>query len=502
MITILSTLIQLLTLSCIIFTSSAYEYEATFHLEKPSGSIKSYGMFTFNFGPRYSSADSKNVYADPTMKVYIKKVNNHGAAGILEARADADAAENSHIWTNVTHGSEFNFSTNSNSEMFQFIFNEESWVSLFHFKAHLDGDYAIFGQHGPSEFQPVGWNEDIKFSFVHDEEGNVVEPEYVAGETAADEDKPWGETMGASFAVWAVTFTGLCLLVVPNWTKYFTEKNDINFHIAMFASGIFLSTAFCLMFFEATHLIMAETKDESLAIGEWSSMLLLGFMLTPILHIICSLITEEGEVSPSVKESKTICDLITGEGEVSPRVKESKPVNVVVASERSRLSLLMGILVGDFFHNFCDGIFIGTAFKLCNHSLAWSISAATIAHEIPQEISDFALMISPRIGFSVPVALLANALSGLSVVIGAIIATAVDMGNRDVGMLLAFGGGTYLYCGTVELFDVKTKYDNTTKIIGTLMFIIGAIAIGLVLLDHEHCEGESDGSEAHAGHAH
>ena len=259
---------------------------------------------------------------------------------------------------------------------------------------------------------------------MHDEEGNVVEPEYVAGETAADEDKPWGETMGASFAVWAVTFTGLCLLVVPDWTKYFTEKNDINFHIAMFASGIFLSTAFCLMFFEATHLIMAETKDESLAIGEWSSMLLLGFMLTPILHIICSLITEEGEVSP--------------------RVKESKPVNVVVASERSRLSLLMGILVGDFFHNFCDGIFIGTAFKLCNHSLAWSISAATIAHEIPQEISDFALMISPRIGFSVPVALLANALSGLSVVIGAIIATAVDMGNRDVGMLLAFGGGTYL----------------------------------------------------------
>ena len=482
MITTFSHLLQLLILICVSYITRAYEYEATFHLEKPVGSIKEYGLFTFNFGPKYSATNDKNVYADPTMKLYIQKVNNHGAQGILDARDNADNAENSYIWTNVTHGSEVNISANSNGEMFQLIFNEESWVSLFHFKADLDGDYAIFGQHGPSEFQTVSWNEDIKFSFVHDEEGNVVQPEYIAGEVATDKDEPWGETMGASFAVWAVTFTGLCLLVIPDYTKYFTEKNEVNFFISMFASGIFLSTAFCLIFFEATHLIMAETKDESLAIGEWSSMILLGFMLTPILHLIVDSAWEEGNVIPSVKEIES--------------------TNVIVASDRSRVSLLTGILVGDFFHNFCDGIFIGTAFKLCNYDLAWSISAATIAHEIPQEISDFALMISPKIGFSIPIALLANAVSGLSVVVGAIFATAMDMGNRDVGMLLCFGGGTYLYLGTVELFDVETKYDNMTRLIGILMFTIGAVAIGLVLLDHEHCEGESGGSEAHAGHAH
>ena len=36
------------------------------------------------------------------------------------------------------------------------------------------------------------------------------------------------------------------------------------------------------------------------------------------------------------------------------------------------------ILLGDFFHNFCDGIFLGTAFLLCSNSIAWTLVATTI----------------------------------------------------------------------------------------------------------------------------
>ena len=470
-----------------------WEYKATFHLKKPADSTKDYAIFTFNLGLK------NGAYADPYMNIYMQKVAAHGAAGVREANPYAVAAETEDAnstgtsTTPIGAGTLTEIPSNGVLGIRRLVFNQESWVSLFHFNITGSGsdlgDYAVFGQHGPSEFSPVG--DDIKFSFVHDEKGNVVPPEYVEGQTTVDPDKPWSETMGASFAVWVVTFTGLCLLVIPDFTKYFTEKHDVTFYIAMFASGIFLSTAFCLILFEATHLIMAETKDESIAIGEWSSMILLGFMLTPILHLIKDVIIGDEE-------------LIGGSD--LPTIKDgAKASEVMTVSERSKLSLLTGILIGDFFHNFCDGIFIGTAFKLCSNDIAWSISAATIAHEIPQEVSDFALMVSPKIGFSIPWALFVNAASGFSVIIGAIIATAIDIGNRDVGMLLAFGGGTYLYLGTVELFDVETNYSVMTRCVGTLIFMIGAIAIGLVLLDHEHCDGEADsGSDggAHAGHAH
>ena len=50
--------------------------------------------------------------------------------------------------------------------------------------------------------------------------------------------------------------------------------------------------------------------------------------------------------------------------------------------------------MGDFLHNFVDGIFIANAFLDCSQSKGWSIAAATIAHEIAQETSDFFLLIT------------------------------------------------------------------------------------------------------------
>ena len=58
----------------------------------------------------------------------------------------------------------------------------------------------------------------------------------------------------------------------------------------------------------------------------------------------------------------------------------------------------MSLIVGDFFHNFTDGVFIGAAFQ-CNASLAWKIIAVTVGHEIPQELADFAVLTN-SLGFS------------------------------------------------------------------------------------------------------
>lgn len=152
--------------------------------------------------------------------------------------------------------------------------------------------------------------------------------------------------------------------------------------------------------------------------------------------------------------------------------------------------------MGDFFHNFADGIFIGSAFQ-CDASFAWTMVGITVAHELPQEIGDFSIL-TGRLGYTVLMALLYNVLSGLSVMLGGITVCAQNLENKDVGMLLAYGAGNYLYVACVHLFE-ETK-DVQEMILRLLWFCIGTISIGLILLDHEHCSVDS--GEGGGGHHH
>lgn len=478
--------------------SENYEYEALFDFQEHNSSV-AFSKFAINMGM------VNNAYADPKMKLFIMKVNNtlDGQEAVESAETAANNAFSQYaIPLNSTQ--EFNSSIVQApyGNLFELSFDEDTWVSIFHMKIFAGdyGHYAIFAGHMPSEFTTT--TTEIAFEFIHDQSGSCVDAEWDNTSTSTTTDKPWAKAIGAAFAVWAVVFAGLCLLSMPNYGELFTGKSEFSFYLAMFASGVFLSTAFCLILFEATHLIMAETTDESLAIGQWSAMILLGFMLTPILQIIKNIfISDYDGDNTGTKAASTGGGFFNVSSPPTLKDKDGKEVQAI-QSGHSATSLVTGIILGDFFHNFCDGIFIGTAFKFCNNDLAWSITAATVAHEIPQELSDFAILTTDPVNYSHVYALFINALSGLSVVVGAAIATGIDIGDRDVGMLLAFGGGTYVYLGTVELFDVETKYTVMTKIIGTLIFCIGAIAIGLVLLDHEHCEGESSGDSSSSGHAH
>ncbi len=76
------------------------------------------------------------------------------------------------------------------------------------------------------------------------------------------------------------------------------------------------------------------------------------------------------------------------------------------------------VLVGDSIHNFCDGIIIAAAF-LADARLGLVTSLAIIAHEIPQEVGDYIVLLNA--GFSRGKALLYNALSGLSSVVGGVL---------------------------------------------------------------------------------
>ena len=133
----------------------------------------------------------------------------------------------------------------------------------------------------------------------------------------------------------------------------------------------------------------------------------------------------------------------------------------------------MSLIVGDFFHNFTDGVFIGAAF-MCNASIAWKIVLVTVGHEIPQELADFAILTN-HLGFSTKKALAYNCLSGLSVMFGGITIMAAEVSSLDTGMLLAYAAGNYLYCATVHMFSQgsKDRFFDAKKL---LAFVLGACA--------------------------
>ena len=301
--------------------------------------------------------------------------------------------------------------------------------------------------------------------------------------------------MGATFTVSIITFIGI-LLLAPGLAAKAKQYPDAFSAVGNgFAGGALIAAAFYLLFYESTHLITTDTEAASTAL--WGSMALIGFITAPILELL---------VWMMVPRSPQLPTTATTEG-----TKVGQLVEVTDLSVRTRV--LSGVLLGDFIHNLVDGLFIGTAFLACGNKMGWSVTAATVYHELAQELSDFVVLTDPKQGGLSPVkALLCNWVSGLSVVLGAIIILTVDVDNRAMGMLLSYGGGVYLQIGASECMPKFYSSASKSKLLhfaGIAAFCIGCLAIGLVLFDHDHCVAAPSGATgaaatggAHAGHNH
>ncbi len=107
------------------------------------------------------------------------------------------------------------------------------------------------------------------------------------------------------------------------------------------------------------------------------------------------------------------------------------------------------VLIGGAVHNFVDGAMIGAA-VLTSVPLGISTAAAVAAHEVPQEIGDFAVLL--HAGYSRGRALALNILCGLASVAGAV--GAVLLVNVLPGMLpylLAVAASSFLYVAMSDL---------------------------------------------------
>lgn len=107
------------------------------------------------------------------------------------------------------------------------------------------------------------------------------------------------------------------------------------------------------------------------------------------------------------------------------------------------------ILVGDTFHNFVDGILIAAAF-LENTELGIVTALAIIAHEIPQEVGDYLILLHS--GYSRAKALLFNLLSSLATLVGAMLAYFALSSMSDwIPTLLALAAASMIYVAVADL---------------------------------------------------
>jgi zinc and cadmium transporter len=139
----------------------------------------------------------------------------------------------------------------------------------------------------------------------------------------------------------------------------------------------------------------------------------------------------------------------------------------------------MMIMIGDTFHNFVDGILIASAF-LANHELGVITAIAIIAHEIPQEVGDFLILLHS--GYSKSRALLFNLLSSAAMVLGGVLAYfALQTLQNWVPYLLGLAAASMLY---VSVADLIPGLHRRPELLATLqqvvLIVLGVATIWLV----------------------
>ena len=127
------------------------------------------------------------------------------------------------------------------------------------------------------------------------------------------------------------------------------------------------------------------------------------------------------------------------------------------------------LIIGDCFHNFIDGILIASAF-IVDINLGLITALAIIVHEIPQEISNFSILINS--GYSLSKTLLMNIVTGCAMIIGAIIAYFI-LNDLEflIPIILSFAASSMIYVAISDLIpslhkkvEIKQTFQQTFSI--------------------------------------
>ncbi len=233
----------------------------------------------------------------------------------------------------------------------------------------------------------------------------------------------------ASIVVSSISFAGALFLV---WKDFFTKSNLTS--LVSFAAGVMLASAFFDLLPEASRAGTPEAIFGYMFVGIVSFFLLERFVLWFHHH-------DDGH--------------------------GKKPSALLV-------------LFGDGFHNIIDGVAIAAAF-LVSPTLGITTTLAICAHEIPQEIGDFSVLVEG--GFSTGRALLYNFFSGLTALAGALAGYFfLEKVQHVTWIFLAFSAGMFVYISCADLIpELHTDFQTQRKWMQTLPFLIGAAILWLLV---------------------
>jgi len=373
-------------------------------------------------------------------------------------------------------------------------------------------------------------------------------------EEPEEERKPWGIVILVSFIINLTTLTGT-FVVGGHWIRnlicpsYNPDPSVgrlwANIIIPMFASGALMATTFFLLLPEALAIIASGLADslegddhddhhrllggdhggveEAQITWRWGASILGGFLFPVFLHALFPSATDGHQhhhhhaQDESPTNSNTERDMGPESTDLAPDANGSVDAELVKKTKMEEgsddapsdddeyitvcfvrlknLPLFLSFNLGEALHNFTDGIFVGAAYMGCGSVMGNSVALATVVHEIPNQLAGYLVMVHQN-GIHPITALVVNFIFGTIVLVGALVVLVATPGDVAVGSIFAIGGGIFIHVAVYEMLGTAERNIEKQRwwLYVFLSFFVGAICIGLVLINHEHCTGTGTGT--------
>ncbi len=134
------------------------------------------------------------------------------------------------------------------------------------------------------------------------------------------------------------------------------------------------------------------------------------------------------------------------------------------------------ILVGDSIHNFADGVLIAAAF-LTDVRLGWLTAVAIAAHEIPQEIGDFIVLLNA--GYTRRRAFFYNLLTALAALVGGVVGYFMLQDSRQfLPYVVVLAAASFIYVALADLVPGMQRQIRRNE--SLLQFLLLVTGIGIV----------------------
>lgn len=143
------------------------------------------------------------------------------------------------------------------------------------------------------------------------------------------------------------------------------------------------------------------------------------------------------------------------------------------------------IVVGDTVHNLIDGLALGAAF-LADPALGFVTAIAIAAHEIPQEVGDFGVLLS--LGMRRRNVLIVNLVSASVTIVGAFLVYGLGSSLSGLEPLLLAGTvGFFIYIAASDLIPtIHSEPSIKTANLQTLIVLIGITIVGASIVSVHH----------------